>query len=58
MDLYVSFPLTAIGPQLAQLKAYGVSTNVATGVRIHPLQLRYHRPNPFLGANWSTLSYH
>ena len=34
-----------------------MSTNVATGVRVHPLQLRYHRLNPYVGANWSTLSY-
>lgn len=57
MDLYVSFPLTSIRPKIDEVQAYGVSTNVATGARIHPLQVRYHRLNPYLGANWSTLSY-
>ena len=57
VDLYVSFPLATIRPKLAELQDYGVSMNVSTGARIHPLQLRYHRINPYLGANWSTLSY-
>ncbi len=56
-DLYVSFPLTSIRPKIDQLQDYSVSTNVATGARVHPLQLRYHRLNPYLGVNWSTLSY-
>ncbi|SFC13932.1 hypothetical protein [Spirosoma endophyticum] len=57
VDLYVSFPLTSIRPKIDEVQEYGVSTNVATGARIHPLQLRYHRINPYLGVNWSTLSY-
>ena len=56
-DLYVSFPLTSIRPKMDEVEDYTVSTNVATGVRVHPLQLRYHWLNPYLGANWSTLSY-
>lgn len=57
MDFYVSFPLSAIRPQSPELQDYSVSTNVATGARVHPLQLRYHRLNPYVGATWSTLSY-
>lgn len=57
MDFYVSFPLSAIQPKAAEVQDYSVSTNVATGARVHPLQLRYHRLNPYVGANWSTLSY-
>ena len=57
MDFYVSFPLNSIRPPAAEIQEYSVSTNVATGARVHPLQLLYHRINPFVGANWSTLSY-
>lgn len=57
MDFYVSFPLSTIRPKSVEVQDYSVSTNVATGARVHPLQLRYHRINPYVGANWSTLSY-
>ena len=56
-DFYVSFPLTAICPQVPDIKSYAASTNVTTGARVHPLQLRYHRLNPYFGASWATLSY-
>ena len=57
MDFYVSFPLKTIRPKAAEVQDYSVSTNVTTGVRVHPLQLHYHRLNPYVGAAWSTLSY-
>ena len=57
VDLYVSFPLASIRPKVNEVEDYTVSTNVTTGARVHPLQLRYHRLNPYVGAAWSTLSY-
>ncbi|RIV21523.1 hypothetical protein DYU11_19160 [Fibrisoma montanum] len=57
VDLYVSFPLTSLGPKVPEVQEYNVSTNVTTGARVHPLQLRYHRLNPYVGASWATLAY-